>query len=191
MYSCMKQESLIRNNMSNFSNRFWNWYQRYFTINVTITSFLFALQIFHLYWLFSDVVLTKLTGESYFLLNSVWGKFSIFFDYTEIPALVTATFLYLHRLREKFSYKSLLFLILINTQWLHMLWITDEYIVDQFAGRDVVVWSTFLAWVAILIDFLELPVIYDTIKQTIQEYRKGKPLVVAIEALKENKEENL
>jgi hypothetical protein len=155
-------------------DKFWNWYQRHFSINVGITSFLFALQLFHLYWLFTDVVLFRLTGQSYFGLRSVWGEISIFFDYTEIPALVASTFLYLHLLRQNFTYKSLLYIFLINTQWLHMLWITDEFVVNQFGNADLIVWNHFLAWVAILIDFLELPVIYDTIKQTIQQW-SGKP----------------
>jgi hypothetical protein len=154
------------------TNRFWDWYQRHFTINVSIASFLFSLQLFHLYWLFTDVVLFKLLGQSYFYLDSIWGQFSIFFDYTEIPALVTTTLLYLHRLRTKSDFKSLLFLILVNSQWLHILWITDEYVVSQFTTTDFIIWGNVLAWVAILIDFLELPVIYDTIKQTITELRK-------------------
>jgi hypothetical protein len=154
------------------AQKFWDWYQKHLRINVSITAFLFVLQLFHLYWLFTEVVLERLTGKSYFLLDSVWGQFSIFFDYTEIPALITATVLYMHKLRQKFSYRSLLYLFLINTQWLHMLWITDEYVIDNIAGHDVIAWAKALAWVAILIDFLELPVIYDTIKQTIAEWRK-------------------
>lgn len=159
--------------MKNISESFWDWYQRHFTINVTIASFLFLLQVFHLFWLFTDVVLFKLTGNSYFPFDEIWGKWSVLFDYTEVPALVTTTFVYLHGLRQKFSYKPLLYLILVNVQWLHILWITDEYVVDTFAGRDVLHWTAFLAWVAILIDFLELPVIYDTIKQTIRQWRKA------------------
>ncbi|MBX4188006.1 MAG: hypothetical protein KW793_02610 [Candidatus Doudnabacteria bacterium] len=158
--------------MENRSNSFWDWYQRHFTINVSIASFLFLLQLFHLYWLFTDVVLGKLLAQSYFGLNSVWGQFSIFFDYTEVPALVTATFVYLHKLRQRYNFKSVLYLILINSQWLHILWITDEYVVDYFTTNEFIHWGAMLAWLAILIDFLELPVIYDTVKQTILEWRK-------------------
>lgn len=154
--------------MSNLSNRFWNWYQRYFTINVTITSFLFFLQLFHLYWLFTDVVLGKITGHSFFPFQENWGRFSVLFDYTEIPALITASLVYISQLRQKKNFKSILFLILINTQWLHMLWITDEYVVDQFRGASLFHWAGFLAWVAILIDFLELPVMFDTVRQAIK-----------------------
>ncbi len=160
--------------MPNTSNRFWNWYQRNFTINLSFTSFLFALQLFHLYWLFTDVVLSKLTGKSYFLLSSVWGRVSIIFDYTEIPALIAVSLVYIHKLRQEFSYKSFIYLLFLNTQWLHLFWITDEFVVGQFSGHDLVNWSSALAWVAILIDFLELPVIYDTVKETIKELRKEK-----------------
>ncbi|HYC79491.1 MAG TPA: hypothetical protein VEC17_00505 [Candidatus Binatia bacterium] len=160
--------------MGHLSERFWNWYQRHFTINVSIASFLFALQLFHLYWLFTDVVLFRLTGTSFFGLDSIWGEISIFFDYTEIPAIVTTTFVYLHHLRKKYSLKHLFYLVSINTQWLHILWITDEFVVEQFSGNEFIIWGAWLAWIAILIDFLELPVIYDTIKQTITEYRNKK-----------------
>lgn len=155
-----------------YSNRFWDWYQRHFTINVSIASFLFVLQLFHLYWLFTDVVLFKLTGASYFGLSSVWGEMSIFFDYTEVPALVTTSLVYIHHLRQKYSFKSLFYLILVNTQWLHILWITDEYVVEQFTSAEFILWGAWLAWVAILIDFLELPVIYDTLKQTVTQWRQ-------------------
>jgi hypothetical protein len=158
--------------MANTNNRFWDWYQRHFTINVSIASFLFVLQLFHLYWLFTDVVLGRLLGKSYFYLDSVWGQLSIFFDYTEVPALVATSFVYLHRLREKFTYNSLLYLIMVNSQWLHILWITDEFVIDQFTGNDLIIWGSVMAWIAILIDFLELPVIYDTLKQTFAEWRK-------------------
>jgi hypothetical protein len=157
--------------------KFWSWYQRHFSINVTITSFLFALQLFHLYWLFTDVVLFKLTGHSYFTLQSVWGEISIFFDYTEVPALLSTTVLYLHLLRQKFTYKSLLYLLLVNSQWLHIFWITDEYVISQFITNNLV-WSAWLAWLAILIDFLELPVIFDTAKQTILHWKNPEAIKV-------------
>jgi len=160
--------------MNNIILSFWKWYQRNLALNTAIAAFLFLLQLFHLYWLFTDVVLTRLTGESYFWLDAFWGKFSIFFDYTEVPAIITTSLLYIHQLRQGFNGKALFFLLLLNTQWLHILWITDEYVVTQFSGADLVVWSAALAWVAILIDFLELPVIYDTTRQAIAEIRKGR-----------------
>jgi hypothetical protein len=151
------------------ANKFWAWYQKHYRLNLIITTFLFLLQIFHLYWLFTDVVLFKLTGNSYFLLAPVWGQLSIFFDYSEVPALITTTILYVHYLRQKFSYKSLIYLLFLNIQWLHILWITDEYVVEQFTDSSIFVWANVLAWIAILIDYLELPVIWDTLKESIKE----------------------
>jgi hypothetical protein len=160
--------------MQTTKESFWDWYQRHFNIHVSIASFLFALQLFHLYWLFTDVVLFRLTGQGYFGLQSVWGQISIFFDYTEIPAIIATTLVYVHQLRKGFNWKSLTYLIFINTQWLHILWITDEYVIEKFTGSEAIAWGTFLAWVAILIDFLELPVIYDTLKQAFIEWTKKK-----------------
>jgi hypothetical protein len=154
------------------SNSFWDWYQKHFKANISLASFLFLLQLFHLYWLLSDVVLVKLTGQSFFLFSEWWGRFSIFFDYTEIPALVTTSLVYIYSLRKRFSTKSLTYLVFLNVQWLHILWITDEFVVEHFYGHEFIIWSSFLAWFAILIDFLELPVIYDTVKTTLKEYRK-------------------
>ncbi len=154
-------------------NNFWNWYERHYRINLILTTFLFLLQVFHLYWLFTDVVLLRLTGHSYFLLKPIWGQFSIFFDYSEIPALISTTILYAHYLRQKFSYKHLFYLLFLNIQWLHILWITDEYVIEQLSGvGSLIHWGNTLAWIAIAIDYLELPVIFDTTKQTIKEIGK-------------------
>ncbi len=153
--------------------KFWNWYERYYRINLIVTTFLFLLQVFHLYWLFSDVIMQRLTGKSYFLLTPIWGSVSIFFDYTEVPALITTTILYVHLLKKKFSYRHLLYLLFLNIQWLHILWITDEFVVDRFSSTGSIFhWANTLAWIAILIDYLELPVIFDTTKQAIREIIK-------------------
>ena len=56
--------------------------------------------------------------------------------------------------------------IFLNSQWLHIFWITDEFVVNEFTGNaaesSLPAWA---AWLAILIDYLELPVIYDTMKK--------------------------
>ncbi|WP_196300572.1 hypothetical protein, partial [Streptococcus pneumoniae] len=70
--------------------------------------------------------------------------------------------LYIYELQKRFSWKPVLFLIMLNSQWLHLFWITDEFVVNQFAGRAVTVLPVWLAWVAILIDYLEVPVMIDT-----------------------------
>ena len=95
-------------------------------------------------------------------------------DYTEIPALILSSIFYIGELQKEFnprhigaSWKSILFLILLNSQWLHLFWITDEVVVAQFTGAAAVVLPVWLSWFAILIDYLEVPVIYDTIKKVI------------------------
>jgi len=49
---------------------------------------------------------------------------------------------------------------------LHLFWITDEFVIEQFArmGERATLLPLWLAWLAIAIDYLELPVIYDTIR---------------------------
>lgn len=153
--------------------KFWSWYERHYLLNLSIVTFLFAVQIFHLYWLFTDVVLLRLTGQSYFVFPNIWGVISIFLDYSEIPAIVSTTILYLHFLRQKFTYKNFFYLLFINIQWIHILWITDEIVVERFAHAELLHWPIFLAWIAIAIDYLELPVIFDTAKNLVFEIKKS------------------
>jgi len=148
---------------------FWRWYQRHYLAVLVVTTGVFLLQIFHLYWLFTDVVLQRLTGHSFFGQGPVAhavGLSSLVADYLEIPTLISASLLYVNELRRKgFNWRAVGFLIMLNTQWLHIFWITDEVVVQYFAGPVAPQWSALLAWVAILIDFLELPVIYDTLRR--------------------------
>ena len=59
-------------------------------------------------------------------------------------------------------------MLLLNSQWIHLFWITDEVLVAQFTGTIPVLIPIWLSWVAIGIDYLELPVMYDTIKKFFQ-----------------------
>ena len=106
-------------------------------------------------------------------------------DYTEIPALVSVSLVYVNELRKGNWQRPLLFLLLLNSQWLHIFWITDEFVVNEIAGRPgTTSLPAWLAWVAILIDYLELPVIYDTFRRMIRalrEHRVGE----AVSALRE------
>lgn len=140
------------------------WYEKHYTLNVGIAAFLFVWQLIHLYWLTVHVVFLRIFGVSFFNLTGIWQYLIIVVDYTEIPALIIASFVYVHGLTKKFSWKNILFLFLLNSQWLHLFWITDEFVVKQF-NSTVTTLPIWLAWVAILIDYLELPVIYDTIKK--------------------------
>jgi hypothetical protein len=158
--------------MKNLFNKFFEWYERHYTLNLTITTFLFLLQLVHLYWLTTHVVLQKLVGRSFFDPNSFWELVIIFVDYTEIPAIITTSILYINELRKGYNRKSLLLLLALNSQWLHLFWITDEIVLEQFTGAGAVVFPMWLAFVAIFIDYLELPVIYDTLKKTYKALKK-------------------
>lgn len=168
-----------------FSQRFWAWYERHYALTLGITTFLFAIQVVHLYWLATHVIALRLFGVSYFHTTPAFQAVIVLVDYTEVPALISTTFLYLYELRAKFSWKALLFLAFLNSQWLHLFWITDEFVVDQFSGRGhATVLPAWLAWVAILIDYLELPVIVDTFIKLGKTLRKGK-VIDALKVIKE------
>ena len=124
------------------------------------------LQIVHLYWLTTHVVTYRLFGNHFFNPNEFWQFAIITVDYLEIPAIITTSILYLYSLKQKFSKKDLILLILLNTQWLHIFWISDEFVESIFLGGGIsTILPFWLAWVAIFIDYLELPVMYDTTKK--------------------------
>ena len=146
---------------------FWAWYERNYVLNVALASLLFLLQIAHLTWLGADPIATRLTDHSLFSLHGVLQYLIWFVDYSEIPALVVVSLVYVNELRSGFSWRALLFLVFLNSQWLHIFWITDEYVADGTLPAG-------LAWVAILIDYLELPVIFDTLKRLAETVRAGR-----------------
>jgi len=156
--------------------RFWGWYQRHYAVNLALTSGLFTLQLVHLYWLTTHVVAMKLLGQSYFTPTPFWQYVIILVDYSEIPALISTTVLYLYELRKGFRWKYVVFIAMLNSQWLHLFWITDEFILSQLMGiptHQTVILPYWLAWVALVIDYLELPVIADTIVRLFQSVFKG------------------
>ncbi|MBX4191505.1 MAG: hypothetical protein KW804_01755 [Candidatus Doudnabacteria bacterium] len=153
-------------------DKFWSWYNRHYLFTLTVTSFLFVLQTFHLYWLFTDVVLFKITGQSFFIFPPFWGVISTVLDYTEIPALISTSLVYINQYRLTRDRKNFWYLIALNIQWLHLFWITDQVVIEQFGQHSFLHWGTIVAWIAILIDYAELPVMYDTAKKTAIEYRR-------------------
>jgi hypothetical protein len=144
---------------------FWAWYERHYKLNLTITAVLFSIQVVHLYWLATDVLAMRALGVSYFSPTPFWQSVLILVDYTEIPALLSTTVLYLREFRQGRYAKSVPFLLMINSQWLHLFWITDEFVVSSFRDAAGTVLPAWLAWVAIIIDYLEVPVIIDTLWQ--------------------------
>ena len=152
---------------------FWGWYERHYAVNVGLAAVLFALQLVHLAWLTGDVVLRRLTGEGYLSFDGPLRVLILVVDYTEIPALIGTSLIYLNDLRKGWNARSFLFLLFLNSQWLHIFWITDEFVVGEFggAGSPLPAW---LAWIAILIDYLELPVIVDTFRRLGHALREGR-----------------
>jgi hypothetical protein len=145
---------------------FWAWYERHYVLNVSLAALLFVLQLAHLYWLTADPVAVRLSAQSLFSPEGLLRYLIFLVDYTEIPALFAVSLVYVNQLRRGFAWQPLMFLLLLNSQWLHILWITDEYVASELAGTGPSSsMPAVLAWVAILIDYLELPVIYDTLRR--------------------------
>jgi hypothetical protein len=145
---------------------FWAWYERNYTLNVSIAAVLFTLQIVHLVWLTGQPLWSKITGSPLFEIDKPWSWPLLLVDYTEIPALISVSFVYLNELRKDgFKTKPVLYLLFLNSQWLHIFWITDSFVVATNSANPATSLPTWLAYVAILIDYLELPVIFDTFKK--------------------------
>jgi len=156
---------------------FFEWYERHYMLNITVAGGLFVLQLVHLYWMSAHVIALRLFGESYFSPHGVFEYAILVIDYTEIPALLGVSLIYVNELRKGWNWKSVLFLLFLNSQWLHIFWITDAFVVNEFQGQAAVSsLPSWLAWIAILIDYLELPVIADTLKKlggALRERRVG------------------
>jgi len=164
---------------------FWGWYERHYNVILWGTTILFVLQIVHLYWLGTHVILHRLFGFNIWDPSPLLQYAIIAVDYTEIPALISTSVLYIYDLQKRFSWKAVLFLILLNSQWLHLFWITDEFVVNQFADRAVTVLPVWLAWVAIMIDYLEVPVMIDTFVKS-QRVLRRKGLKEAMKKIAEH-----
>ena len=160
--------------MSSLFRQFWEWYERHKTPTTLLTTGLFFLQIIHLTWLTLHVVCMRIFGVSFWQLNEIFQTLIIVVDYTEIPALIGTTLLYASDFRKKFDWKTVLFLFFLNSQWLHLFWITDEFVIRQFMGTPVIGLPVWLAWVAIAIDYLEVPIIIDTVRRSYRIVMKKK-----------------
>jgi hypothetical protein len=154
---------------------FWDWYERTYTLNVSIALGLFLVQIIHLAWLSGEVVWAHLFGAPLFVFSGVWENIIVLVDYTEIPAILSVSLVYVHELRQSLNFKSGLYLFLLNIQLLHIFWITDEFVETSFNSAGTV-FPLWLAYIAIAIDYLELPVMLDTCKKfavALRERRVG------------------
>jgi hypothetical protein len=153
--------------MKQIFNSFWRWYNKHLTLNIGIAAFLFLLQLIHLYWLTTHVVFLKAFGFSAWDPTPFLENLILIVDYTEIPALITTSLVYINSIRKKGpNFKDFLYLVFLNSQYLHIFWITDEFVVDKFTGAGAgTVLPIWLAWMAIAIDYLEIPVIIETFQK--------------------------
>ncbi len=148
---------------------FW---QRYEKLGLRITFILISLQLIHLYWLTADVVIKRIADDSSPGLsqNPVLFLLFIVIDYVEIPALVSGLTYYsltVYKDRRR-SGKEMLLLVMLALQVFHIFWITDEVVYETFFGASSAVEIPYYAaWIAILVDYLELPVIVDLFYRTI------------------------
>jgi hypothetical protein len=155
------------------SDRFWAWYERHYTLNVTVAAALFLLQVAHLVWLTGQVVVARLTGEAVFTLAGTLRWPLVLVDYTEVPALLSVSLVYVNELRRHWDWRPVAMLVLLNSQWLHIFWITDEFVASSFEESSSSALPSWLAWVAILIDYLEVPVMVDTAWRAVEAVRRG------------------
>lgn len=149
-----------------------NFYLQYQNLNLKISFLLISLQLLHLYWLTTDVVLYRITGTDYFVQASGFVLLFIIIDYIEIPALVSGITYYFFNLiynKKEKRIKNIIFLILLAIQSIHIFWITDDIVYSTFVGADLIEIPEYFVWIAILIDYLELPVIYDLLKRIIKK----------------------
>lgn len=153
--------------------KFWAWYERHYKINTAISSALFSLQLVHLFWLTTAVIIPHIFGISLFPETSPLITFLlVVVDYTEIPALITTSLVFIRLNRKERKFKNLLYLFFLNIQFIHIFWITDEIVLDIFSSQSGLNWHPWLAWIAIGIDYLEVPVIFETIRETLRNFFK-------------------
>lgn len=141
------------------------WRERLRRWNFSIAAILFPLQVVHLLWLTVDVILPRLFG-----IPAVFEQFPvarillILVDYTEIPALISTSLVYVDSFRQTRRGRDLLYLGFLNVQWLHLFWITDAFVLAVFAGPTSALHPV-VAWIAILIDYLEVPVMAELLRR--------------------------
>lgn len=151
-------------------------YERHDRAALGIAVALFLSQLVHLYWLTVHVVAFRLFQGNALLTHRAWDVLLAIVDYAEIPAIFSASLVYIHALRKHPTFRNAALLALVNTQWFHILWITDEFVVRT------AVTPLALAWLAIVIDYLEVPVMFDLLRKFVRELRNGR-LERAVQAL--------
>jgi hypothetical protein len=160
--------------MSTAAQKIVNFWYRYENLNLKITFILISLQLLHLYWLTTDVVLQRIYGESFLIFPKAFLPVFVVIDYIEIPALISGITFYSLSIykHQKDSWKNSLFLAMLAVQVVHIFWITDEIVYDTLFKTRLVEFPLYIAWIAILIDYLELPVMADLFYKIIKGEKK-------------------
>jgi hypothetical protein len=160
--------------MSTAMQKIVNFWYRYENLNLKITFILISLQLLHLYWLTTDIVLQRIYGESFLIFPKALLPVFVVIDYIEIPALISGMTFYSLSIykHQKNSWKNSLFLAMLAVQVVHIFWITDEIVYDAFFETRLVEFPLYIAWIAILIDYLELPVMADLFYKIIKGEKK-------------------
>src|SRR4029079_15758808 len=151
-----------------------NLYHRYENLNLKITFFLISLQIIHLYWQTTAVVFQKIFVSSVFIVPKAFLPICVVIDYIEIPALLSAIIFYSYLIRSKRSTakKNYLFLGMLAVQVVHIFWITDDVVYNSLFNYSFIEIPYVLSWIAILIDYLELPVMVDLFYRIIKKEKR-------------------
>jgi hypothetical protein len=125
------------------------------TFLIKISFILMALQIIHLFWLTCNVTLPLFNfndlkfSEGSFLFVSI--------DYLEIPSLIITCTSYLFIIfRESHKPKNILYFGMLVLQFLHIFWITDEFIVNYLDDLPI-----YLLVFVVFIDYSELFILLD------------------------------
>ncbi|MFY9484893.1 MAG: hypothetical protein WAP74_04785 [Patescibacteria group bacterium] len=149
---------------------FWRWYNKHYAFNVRLSTALFLLQLVHLTWLAAHVVALELLGRSLFPASLNFAIALV--DYTEIPALVGVSLIYINEIvAGKATRKTYVLLALLASQVLHLFWITDEVVLVALTGAVAVNIPRYLAWLAIAVDYFEIPVMVDTARRSLKTTR--------------------
>lgn len=119
-----------------------------------LAALLFFTQIVHLVWMSTYVIPLQLGSAP--LWSPPEAPLALA-DYLELPAIITTSVLY-------FRTRNWRMLFLVNVQLFHIFWITDEFVLERGTLNPVA------AWIAILIDYLELPVIVDTLRRAVRGF---------------------
>src|SRR5436190_2207655 len=115
--------------------KFWDWYDKNYKLNLVFSTGLFLLQLFHLYWMTNHFLGIFFFGHSFFIFPQNLGWLYALVDYTEIPALISVSLIYINEIRKKKqSPKAWLYLFFLNIQWIHLFWITDAVVLAHFQG---------------------------------------------------------